>query len=90
VLVANPSIRTIAVVAADSTWYVLSKARSQQHADARTVVRSFTAAAISLSRRYLALARSGALTHDDAIREFSHHIWRRIATPLGLRYDRMQ
>ncbi|MGH2368874.1 MAG: hypothetical protein ACRDI2_11810 [Chloroflexota bacterium] len=89
-LVANRAIRTIAVVGADGTWYLLSKVRGAGVAGANRLVQAFTSAAIALSRRYLALAQSGAVTPEEALRQFSHEIWQHIAPPLHLRYDRVR
>lgn len=89
VLVVNPTIQAIAVVAVDGTWYVLSKPPGAPPPGPLAVVHGFRTAATALSSHFLAQVRSGAASREEALRAFSDTIWQQVAPQLGLRYDRV-
>jgi hypothetical protein len=88
VLLSNHAIRNIVAVGADGTWHALSKQPGIQHADAAKAVAAFGLAFAALAPDYLALARSGAVSREEALRRLVDAIWRYLAPRLGLRYDR--
>lgn len=87
-LLSNRPIVTIVAVGVDGSWHLLSKLPGAAVAEAKVGVAALQRSVARLSPAYLALAESGAVTHEEALRQMLHTIWQLIARPLGLRYDR--
>lgn len=87
-LLSNEPIRTIVAIGFDGTWHALSKQPNRKHATREAAVRAFQLALQRLAAPYLARARAGTMSPDQALQEAVHEIWQLLAPPLGLRYDR--
>jgi len=88
ILTRTPALVAIAVVGVDGTWYLLSKQSAVGEADHLDVALAFTAALRALQPQFRDLLAAGAVSALQADRELLHTLWKVIAPPLGLRYDR--
>ena len=89
-LVAVRELQMLVVTDVDEVWYVLSKSPRGTVAAEFDVFDAYHREALALRPRYLDLIDSGIMSRDDARRDLSHQVWRRIAPRLGLGYDRVE
>jgi hypothetical protein len=90
VLLENPAVRVIGALGHDGTWHLLSKRIDGAVASRAAGATAFAAAMRQLAPHYLAVVRSGRMAREAALRHLLHEVWRVIAPPLGLRYDRVR
>jgi hypothetical protein len=89
-LLVHPAILVVVVVAANGTWYVLSRLPGEQapsEADLRSAYEEELAALVP---KYEALVQSERMSRATAWIEHTNELWLRASSRLNLRYDRIR
>ncbi|MBI4493789.1 MAG: hypothetical protein HY690_13435 [Chloroflexi bacterium] len=84
-----PAIRTLVVVGANGTRYLLNKRSGMLLPTPDAVEVAWNAEYLNLRPHYRTLVQSGAMTTQAAWLGLTNAIWQSIAPQLGLRYDRI-
>jgi hypothetical protein len=88
-LLANSPLHVIVAVGHDGVWHLLSKLPETRRVPVPTALAAFRVTFQRVATPYLALARSGSMSREDALRDALHLLWQFLAPRLGLRYGGM-
>jgi hypothetical protein len=90
-LLAHRPIRTLAVVATDATWYVLSTVPGMARPTIPSVMIAFRQTILALRPSYTTRIRVGEISTAEAQRRLSHEVWVTVMGQIaGIRYDRIE
>ena len=84
-----PALCAIAAVGGQGVWYVLSPMPDSPVAAPVDIRTAFDQERDGLAPGYEQRVQAGELTRREAQRAYTHAVWERIATAVGLRYDRV-